>query len=66
MFRNSVQLMGEFFNKARLATGQQFLFMASPLLSYLDMLLDSPEPADLKLFAMQVNTFFCGHHKDLM
>lgn len=64
MFRNSVQLMGEFFNKARLATGQQFLFMASPLLSYLDMLLDSPEPADLKLFAIQVSTYFCHHHKE--
>ncbi|XP_050292691.1 uncharacterized protein LOC126733423 isoform X2 [Anthonomus grandis grandis] len=54
LFRNSVQLMGEFFNKARMANGQQFTFMSAPLLSYLDMLLDSGDCIDLKLFTTQL------------
>lgn len=58
LFRNSVQLMGEFFNKARLANGQQFSFMATPLLSYLEMLLESAEAVDLKLFTIQVKCVF--------
>ncbi|XP_048523732.1 uncharacterized protein LOC125504954 [Dendroctonus ponderosae] len=53
LFRNSVQLMGDFFNKARLANGRQFSFMATPLLSYLDMLLETGDPLDLKLFVIQ-------------
>ncbi|CAG9762262.1 unnamed protein product [Ceutorhynchus assimilis] len=53
-FRNSVQLMGEFYNKARLANGQQFAFMATPLLSYFEMLLESVDPLDFKLFTIQL------------
>ncbi|XP_066262149.1 uncharacterized protein [Euwallacea similis] len=55
MFRNSIQLMAEFFNKARLANGQHFSFMATPLLIYLDILLESTDIADLKLFTSQLH-----------
>ncbi|XP_050295025.1 uncharacterized protein LOC126735136 [Anthonomus grandis grandis] len=54
LFRNSVHLMGEFFNKARMANGQHFTIMSTPLLSYLDMLLDSGDCMDLKLFTTQL------------
>lgn len=53
-FRNSILMMGEFFNKARLANGQQFSFMSIPIISYLEMLLESSHSVDLKLFTMQL------------
>ncbi|KAJ8947835.1 hypothetical protein NQ318_009980 [Aromia moschata] len=53
-FRNSVHMLGEFFNKARLANGQQLTFMASPFISYLEMLLETAQPLDLKLFTTQI------------
>ncbi|CAH0550645.1 unnamed protein product [Brassicogethes aeneus] len=53
-FRNSIQILGEFYNKARLANGEQFTFMASPLVSYLDMLLEATNVDDLKLFTTQL------------
>nr|CAI5864773.1 unnamed protein product [Callosobruchus analis] len=54
IFRNSVHLLGEFYNKARLANGQQLKFMATPLLTNLKMLLDTAQLEDLKLFTTQL------------
>nr|CAH7766384.1 unnamed protein product [Callosobruchus chinensis] len=54
IFRNSVHLLGEFYNKARLANGLQLKFMATPLLTNLKMLLDTPQIEDLKLFTTQL------------
>ncbi|CAH2007181.1 unnamed protein product [Acanthoscelides obtectus] len=54
IFRNSVHLLGEFYNKARLANGQQLQFMATPLLTNLRMLLDTAQLDDLKLFTTQL------------
>ncbi|XP_060536163.1 uncharacterized protein LOC132708071 [Cylas formicarius] len=54
IFRNSVRMMGEFYNKAKLADGKPFSFMAVPLISYLQMLLESADALDLKLFATQL------------
>ncbi|KAG5861709.1 hypothetical protein JTB14_036471 [Gonioctena quinquepunctata] len=53
-FRNSVRILGEFFNKARLANGEPFTFMATPLVSYLEMLLESAQPQDIQLFTSQL------------
>ncbi|KAJ8927018.1 hypothetical protein NQ314_020581 [Rhamnusium bicolor] len=46
-------MLGEFYNKARLANGQQLTFMATPFLAYLEMLLESGQPQDLELFTTQ-------------
>lgn len=54
-FRNSVLMLGEFYHKARLANGQQLTFMATPFTTYLEMLLESAQLQDLKLFTAQVN-----------
>lgn len=48
-------MLGEFYNKARLADGQQFLFMAPALMTYLEMLLESASVADFKLLTIQVS-----------
>ncbi|KAJ8925440.1 hypothetical protein NQ315_009273 [Exocentrus adspersus] len=53
-FRNSVQMLGEFYNKARLASGRQLTFMAIAVVTYLEMLLESAQPPDLKLFTTQL------------
>ncbi|XP_018579984.1 uncharacterized protein LOC108917725 [Anoplophora glabripennis] len=53
-FRNSVQMLGEFYHKARLANGQQLTFMATPFMTYLEMLLESTQSLDLKLFTAQL------------
>lgn len=54
-FRNSVRLMGEFYYKARLGNGQQMVFLQVPLLSYMEMLLESANLENIQLFTMQVN-----------
>lgn len=56
-FRNSICLLGEFYNKARLANGTQLTFMVTPLISYLEMLLEDADILDLQVFTAQV-TFF--------
>ncbi|KAF7268433.1 hypothetical protein GWI33_018442 [Rhynchophorus ferrugineus] len=52
-FRNSILMMGTFFHKAKSLVGNQFAFMATPLISYFEMLLESGQVEDLKLFAME-------------
>lgn len=47
-------MLGEFYHKARLANGQQLTFMATPFTTYLEMLLESAQAQDLKLFTTQV------------
>lgn len=53
-FRSAVRILGEFFHKARLSTGEQISFLVSPLVCYLKLLLENPEPADTELFASQL------------
>ncbi|XP_057669364.1 uncharacterized protein LOC130901784 [Diorhabda carinulata] len=53
-FRNGVRMLGEFFHKARLVNGQPFTFMLTPLLSYLEMLLESAHALDLQQFTFQI------------
>lgn len=56
-FRNSIRLLGEFYNKARLANGSQLTFMATPLISTLEMLLEDADILDLQIFTSQVIEF---------
>lgn len=53
-FRRSIKLLGEFFHKARLFDGSPIRFLATPLLEYLEMLLEAAYPEDLELFTVQV------------
>lgn len=53
-FRNSICLLGEFYNKARLDNGSQLTFMTTPLISYLEMLLEDADILDLQIFTSQV------------
>ncbi|CAG9864054.1 unnamed protein product [Phyllotreta striolata] len=53
-FRNYVKMLGEFYSKARLANGQPFSFMVTPLLVCLEMLLESAQLSDLQQFTTQI------------
>jgi len=53
-FRNSVRMLGEFYHKARLADGRSIKFLATPIVRYFDMLLETAQPADLELFTSQL------------
>ncbi|XP_030765691.1 uncharacterized protein LOC115889761 [Sitophilus oryzae] len=54
-FRNSIQLMGNVYNKLRSLGGEPFRFLILPLFTYFEMLLELKHIEDLKLFAMQLN-----------
>ncbi|KAI4467102.1 eif4g domain protein [Holotrichia oblita] len=54
-FRIAVRILSEFYHKARLATGKQITLLVAPLLSYLEMLLESAQPADIQLFTQQLS-----------
>lgn len=60
-FRNSINLLGEFYNKARLANGAQLTFMVTPLISYLEMLLEDADILDLQIFTSQVSLNIFKH-----
>lgn len=54
LFRNSVCLLGEYYNKARLPDGNQFTIILRPFISYLEMLLEDADILDLQVFTSQV------------
>lgn len=56
-FRVAVKMLGDFYHKARLADGQPFKFLSSPMFKYLNMLLGSSAEMDLQLFTVQVEYF---------
>ncbi|GJQ71462.1 hypothetical protein Trydic_g8750 [Trypoxylus dichotomus] len=49
-FRIAVRILSEFYHKARLSTGKQITLLVTPLLCYLEMLLESAQPEDIQLF----------------
>lgn len=47
-------MLGEFFHKTKLCDGRPINFFATPLMQYLEMLLQAGQPEDLELFTIQV------------
>lgn len=48
-------MLGDFFHKARLIDGKPFNFLTGPVVTYLEMLLDSNNELDFQLFTVQVS-----------
>nr|XP_023013387.1 uncharacterized protein LOC111503334 [Leptinotarsa decemlineata] len=53
-FRNCVRMLGDFYNKGRMANGDPFPFLVAPLVENLQLLLESGQPQDLQLLTTQL------------
>lgn len=53
--RNLVHIMGDFFRKGKLENGRPYIILGTPLISCLELLLDTKSIADLNVFTTQVN-----------
>ncbi|KAJ3649829.1 hypothetical protein Zmor_021549 [Zophobas morio] len=53
-FRNCVQMIGDFYYKARLSNGEPYVFLAVPFVACLELLLNSKTLPDLMLLTSQL------------